>query len=333
MKPNDPTGAKNKGKGHCPDESEILGFFEDQLAPAQKNQVQSHLVDCTDCRELIALFVQSSSAAADGEVIIRGPEPSNMGELAVRNQVARVLSMIEQDDHRTPPPEEPAPHKRSRGLMRFKLAFSLAAAFLLAASVYFLVRSGSPEQPAYEALASARGNQRQVEPRTSANLPYARFSRTRGDNVSAAPGNEIYFERALNLLRDAEKESAPASSRLALARVYLERGRPGDAQQARTILTHLKDGGVQTAEVFNDLGVASFELNDFEASANHFSQALNMDPRFSRARFNLALALEAQKRNEEAINEWNRFLQESSEDDWKSEARDHLERLNQSSAR
>jgi tetratricopeptide (TPR) repeat protein len=329
-------GAGAKPGSECPEESEILGYFENKLSPQQQDSMRNHLVDCSDCRELVALFVQTSSGATEGQGRAVATSES-LSDLAVRNQTARVLAMIERDEMQMAAKSSQTAPSRPRilsGFFPLRLAFagvSLIAVCAIAISVYVLTRSASPDTQATKALALARSDQRNIEPRTSADLPYARYPETRGDQVSAL--NEMQFDRALNFLRFAEDPSAPPASRLVLAQAYLERARPDDIDRARTILSGLESSGSGSVELLNDIGVVWFQSRDYERAASYFERALGLQSNYNPALFNIALTHERLHRNSDAIREWQQFLSTSADQKWKDEAQSHLENLENSRGR
>lgn len=85
-----------------------------------------------------------------------------------------------------------------------------------------------------------------------------------------------------------------------------------------------------TAAVHNDLGVAYLESGDpgkVEKSGSEFRSALDIDPAFAAAAFNLALFYERVDQPNEAVAQWKRYLAIDSESDWAREAQGRLQGL------
>src|SRR5947209_570682 len=112
-----------------------------------------------------------------------------------------------------------------------------------------------------------------------------------------------------------------------LARAHLAFDRPEHARQAQAILESLQGRGALSAEVFNDLGVAQFQLQNHEAAIMSFSRALEINPGYAEALFNRALAEESAIRYPEARRDWEQFLNVTTDANWKAEAERHLSAL------
>jgi Tfp pilus assembly protein PilF len=83
-----------------------------------------------------------------------------------------------------------------------------------------------------------------------------------------------------------------------------------------------------TAAVHNDLGVAYFESGSADERAEReFRRALDLDPAFAAAVFNLALFYERTNAVERGIAEWKRYLELDSDSEWGHEARNKLQEL------
>ena len=104
------------------------------------------------------------------------------------------------------------------------------------------------------------------------------------------------------------------TKRLGLAQLYM------DAQkypQAVTILTELAKDDPKNAEIHYNLGVARFGTRDFEGAESSLKEAIRLDPRRTDANYYLGAAYYAQHKNELALQEFRRVL-----DDPASTARD-----------
>jgi tetratricopeptide (TPR) repeat protein len=83
-------------------------------------------------------------------------------------------------------------------------------------------------------------------------------------------------------------------------------------------------------EVHNDLGVAYLEGDGsrLDRAAEEFRRALNLDPAFAPAVFNLALFYERTNAADQAAAQWKRYLQLDPNSDWGKEAHTRLQGLN-----
>jgi tetratricopeptide (TPR) repeat protein len=193
---------------------------------------------------------------------------------------------------------------------------------IVAGAMFWLTRDRSPEA-GMDALRLAVKDERRTPARISGGLAHSRYLATRGEEDSEV----LQFERALSKLKHAESESAPVDSRLALARVYLALGKGEEAKKAITILEQLIATGNQSAEIFNDLGVAQFQLGNFEEAIANFTKALEKSPGYNEALFNRALANERENRIEAAKQDWQEFIRLNSDEKWGDEAERHLDML------
>jgi tetratricopeptide (TPR) repeat protein len=310
----------------CPNEAEILRFSENRLAKSRRAELLRHLTECGDCRESLVFLKRFQ---------LEEIKPSEtLSHEAVRQQTARILILIENDERkRRERPAVPAP----RGdLVRegFFLSYPQLAAVALAVftftvgSIYWLTRGETPEKEAMQALALSSKDERRSATRVSGEPAYSPYHGTRG----TTDRDDLPLQRALNKLKFAESESAPVAARQLLARAYLAFDRPEQAKKALAILDQLIARGLQSAEVFNDLGVAEFQLDRYKEAITAFTRALDQASMYTEAIFNRALAEERARQYPEAKRDWQQFLALSSDAEWRAEAEQHLHLLSTSSA-
>jgi tetratricopeptide (TPR) repeat protein len=297
----------------CPSEADLLAYSENRLSRVSRSQYEQHFAECGDCLELLAYL---------------GREPLEVGQRlpdkAAAEQTGRVLSLIQADERKR---FTTTPQKRAAAgfyVSYFKLAtVGLAISAIAVAGVLLLTRGQAPAAAAMDAVRLAVKDARYTQARVTG-LEYSRYGATRGNDSS---DDDLQFSRALGKLKSAEQEGAPVNDRLVLARVYLARGTPEDATRALTILTQLAAYGVETPESLNDTGVAQLELQKYNDAIPYFSKALANTPTYYEALFNRALAEENAHRDTDARADWERFIDQAPEDDWKNEARMHLDSL------
>ena len=51
--------------GVCPEETLLGAYIENNLFPEEKNRVESHLVECRMCREVIARAIKTLAALSE----------------------------------------------------------------------------------------------------------------------------------------------------------------------------------------------------------------------------------------------------------------------------
>lgn len=303
------------GRRHpgCPNEADILAFSENRLPQASHARFESHFAECEDCREALA-FLGGSIDQSEGK----------LSDAAASEQTARILSYIRNDEI-----NRNAVRVDRRARPRFEISFArlafagLVVVAIAAAGIFVITQRESAGDAGMEALRLAVRDQRRIPARISGGLAYSPYSTTRGERND----DNLNFDRALRKLEAAQQETASTTDRLVLARVYLAKRDSNAAREALTILTQLTSRGVETPEALNDLGVAHLELGSYEDAIASFSRALIKSPAYEEALFNRALAEENTHRTEDARRDWEQFMGQSKDENWKAEARAHLENL------
>lgn len=304
------------GQGHvtCPDEAEVLGYLEGRLSVLNRARLERHFANCDDCRELLVVTGRRFSET-----------PAPLADETVREQTSKVLSLIYSDEL-----NRNKPKRRLRMFPGLDLSYVRvgAAAIVMCAfaivAVVLLNRGPGPQQAAMNALALAVKDGRYTEARISGGLPHSEYRANRGVQTK---DDDLQFSLAINALKTADPETAPVDDKLALARVYLARGTREDVKHALKILVEVAARGVESAEALNDTGVAHFELGDYEDAISYFTRALTKSPTYYEALFNGALAEERAGHKDQARQDWEQFINKSSDDNWKAEARKRLNSL------
>lgn len=312
----------------CPDEAEILNYLEGKISPRGRSEMENHFACCSDCRELLVLFIKIPDEQVEGY----DANAASISEDGVKKQAARILAFIENDERRhRPAGRQPARAQASKGREGIYVSYPVLASLALiicaiaAGAVFWVARDQRP-QSGMEALKLAMKEERRTPTRISGGLAYSPYSMTRGEEDS----DGLQFERALNKLKYAADGSESPEARQALARVHLALGKREEASKALAILEQLVAGGNQSPEILNDLGVAQFQLENYSEAILNFSKALEKSSGFSEALFNRALAEEHDSRVEAAKQDWQLFLISSSDPKWKAEAERNLQRLQSS---
>jgi hypothetical protein len=319
----------------CPHEADVLAYSEDRLSHRRREQLESHFLYCDDCRAFLALFARSSDDATESDI-------RPLTDRAIKNQTARVLTYIKEDDfnRRKAEGNKQPVEAMGGGLFTFNrqgaatrfftstrqlVSIGLMICAVMVGTLYF-VTGGEPENViAMEALTLAVKDKRLVEPRLTG-LPYSRYSAgTRDENGGEDLKSDLQFGRAQAAVQFAEDASAPAESRLLLARVYLARGNDDYTGRALAIHEQLSAGGNQSPELLNDMGVALYLLGRYSEASSCFNKALDKSPGFEDALFNRAVTEEKISSRAKAREDWHRFIAASSDKGWNEEAMRHLE--------
>jgi hypothetical protein len=290
------------GTRHCPDETQLLAYFEGGLQPRARREVERHVAGCDGCRGALTLLTGIPPADF--------AEPVTSAETAARHQAARVMSMLGREEARRRSAAKPvgcAPILAAIG------AFLIIAGGAVA--IYRWHISRSHDEEGFVALRAAVSKNRRTPLRISGGLPYSPYT------VTPLVG-DLEFERAESNLRFARDNSAP-SARLNLARVYLARARPGDSEKALWLLDGIQSSGARPAEILNETGIANFMLGQYAEAISTFTHALGAEPKMAEALFNKAYTEERVDR-QAARQDWENFIAWTSDPDWTSEARERL---------
>ena len=302
---------------NCPTEDQFLAYSENRLSSGRRAQLELHFANCADCLETLAFL------GRDERETFAPPSEETISE-----QTARVLAYIQTGARSRREPERKAKPARGFYISYPKLATAGLVISAIAITSVFLITGGqSPSEAGMEALKLAVNKERYTEARISGGFDYSRYAGTvRGDDNAA---DDLHFDRAQGKV----KAASDADSKLVLARTWLARGMPDDANHALPILNELLQSGVETPEVLNDMGVARFQLSDYDDAIAYFNRALAASPRYYESLFNRALALVRLHRDAEARRDWEQFINQSSDENWKNEARSRLDRLTAPSLR
>jgi tetratricopeptide (TPR) repeat protein len=302
----------------CPPEVDILKYKENHLPAKARARLEQHFAACQDCRELLVLLVRFPEEEIAGQPPLANAE--------IQQQTARIIQLIEADERRKAARgagNQPSPAPQPGWAFRYRAQLAAAAVMVCAlviGGLYLLMRSDPATQSARQSLALAMKDERRSAARFSGGFDYSPNVSTKGSDDSP----ELRLKLAVSQLKSAESDNAPVEMRQMLARAYLAFDRPKQARRAQAILESLMGRGVQTAELINDLGVAQFQLRSYDAAIASFSHALEINPAYTEALFNRALAKESARRYLEAKPDWEQFINSTTDANWKAEAERHL---------
>jgi tetratricopeptide (TPR) repeat protein len=313
------SGKRSDETAGCPEEAAILAYTEGRFSPSDQARIETHLAKCDDCRELLAFTMKEAPDATIAEIV---------SDKEVKQQTARVLAYIELDESKRSRTSRQATNRRAPVKSGIRVAFPRLASVALvvsavgAGTVFWVTRDPSSVE-AMSALRLAMKDERRNPALISGDIAFSPYSPKRGEEGP----DDLHYDRALSKLSFADKETAPAESRLVLARVLVAMDKLEKTRRALSILDQLEAAGIHTAELFNDRGVAEFQLGRYPAAVDYFTRATQESPDESRFLFNKALAEHEAGRVAEAKEDWNQFIRTAADERLKAEARSRLDLL------
>ncbi|HEY2379949.1 MAG TPA: hypothetical protein VGK48_02090 [Terriglobia bacterium] len=282
--------------GQCIAEETLTEYLEGVLDPALKAASEGHLISCDDCRDRLGFFMR----LLDEEVA------------AEETQKLQVIT-AEWD-------RKKSSGRLSRGAgifpSRFMGFIGVAAVLIVGVlSVRFVLERQAESNSASEVVELLLTHQRPFESRL-ADEPHVPMARTRGPED---PGVSYGLLAGEMTRRGADSHQ--------MGRFYLLQK---DFPKAIPYLEIAAREVGATAAVHNDLGVAYLESGDpmkLEQSGKELRRALDQDPAFAAAVFNLALFYERTNQPVMAETQWKRYLALDPRSDWAMEAQGRLQGL------
>ena len=301
----------------CPQENDVLAYYENRLAHHRREQLESHFAGCDNCLDFLALFARNSDEVTE-------PELAPLTDNAIKDQAARILTYIKEDEFYLR-------RRAGSGLFvttRQLVTTGMILCALAVSTVYFVTKGEPKREIAMQTVGLATKEKRNIEPRLSGGLPHSPYpSVTRGAVTNERAQANVQFDSAQAEMQFAEDPSASVEDRLTLARVLLARGEPDYIQHAADILEQLVGAGNRSPELLNETGVAMYLLGRDSEAINYYNQALAKSPGFDVALFNKALAEQRAGNVAEAQADFNKSIENSSDEKWKDEARRRLETI------
>jgi tetratricopeptide (TPR) repeat protein len=283
----------DKDHGQCLAEETLIEYLEGTLDPAIKAASEVHLIGCDECRVRLGFFMKILDDQVSSE------EASAVQAISHQWDEAR---------HKIP--------RRTGTAPNWLLGFVAIAAVLVLAVVAIRVVMDRPAQPksASDVVQLLLAQHRPFESRL-ANEPHLPIVRTRGAEDPGVAYGLIAGEMT-RLSADGQQ----------MGRFYLLRKDFDHAVPYLEIAAREVGAG---PEVHNDLGVAYLEGNGarFGKAAEEFRHALDLDPAFAPAVFNLGLFYERTNLPEQAAVQWQRYLQLDPNSGWGKETRSRLQGL------
>ena len=285
---------KGTDHGQCLTEETLTEYLEGNLDPVVKVASEVHLVSCSECRERLAFFMR-----------VLQPEVTEEESDSIKVITAQWISR---------PGNERKP-QRTRALF---IAVAGAAAVLVFGllSVQVIRQSAEPKSGT-EVVQLLLEQTRPFEARMAAQ-PHRPLVRTRGTDSEAD----------VSYMALAEEMARVGATNHEMGRFYLLQKNFARAIPYLEIAGREPGAG---AAVHNDLGAAYLEggnASQMERAEMELLQALDQDPSFAPAAFNLALFYERTNATAQAEAQWKSYLELDSGSAWATEARLRLEGLN-----
>ena len=283
----------DKSHGECLTEETLTEYLEGGLDPAIKLASEAHLIACDECRVRLGFFMKMLNEEVGAE------------------EAAAVESIAQQwnkSKYKMPRRTGTFPN------WLFRCVAVAAALVIVVVAVRIFMERQAPPKSAGEIVQLLLSQNRPFESRL-ANEPHLPIVRTRGvEDPGVAYG-----------LIAGEMTRLSANS-YQMGRFYLLQKEFGRA------ISYLEVAGQEVgaeAAVHNDLGVAYMECDGprLEEAGEEFRHALEKDPLFAPAVFNLALLHERTNSPEKAVAEWKRYIQLDPNSDWGKEALSRLQGL------
>jgi tetratricopeptide (TPR) repeat protein len=289
-------GTDHTDHGQCLTDETVTEYLEGGLDPVMKAASEAHLVACSKCRSNLAFFMRvlNSEVAPEEANTLQAITAKWTGKKRDRQLPQRVV---------TPP--------------KFLFRWVAVAAVLVMGvlSVRFVIQGPAEPKSAGEVVQLLLAQDRPFESRMAGekHLPIVR---TRG----AEDAGVSYGLLAGEMTR-------LSANNYEMGRFYLLQK---DFDRAIPYLEMAAPEVGAGAAVHNDLGVAYLESGNAAAAdkaGQEFQHALQRDPSFAEAAFNLAVFYERMNENALAATQWKRYLELDSKSDWAKEARGRLQEL------
>jgi CHAT domain-containing protein len=289
----------------CPDPEALAAFVDQGLRADETTQIEAHLGECDTCRLIVARVFDTKSAvlAADPAAFMPGQRSG-----------------------------------RTTRLVRFRRAHVvLGAGSLLTAAAVLTLMFDVGDRSKLADLAEAVGDDRTVEARLTGGFHYGHVRapvRSGGSSVASSDDWTI-FAAAGKIREDAQRDpSAPNLHALGVAHLVV-----GEYDEAVRAIEDAIAEDPEPPQYHSDLAAAYLARakhldrpDDLPRALGAAARAIQGNDKLIEARFNRALALEALFLDDQARQAWEDYLLRDSPSGWASEARDHLQKLQQRAA-
>jgi CHAT domain-containing protein/Tfp pilus assembly protein PilF len=306
----------------CLDDEQLLGYLDGQLPDGPRAVVESHLVNCSACRESLAWYIRLLNPAMSAE------EKAQLEQIGLEQLAERAKALHREEVGRRLRAQPPV----RRGIfVPWRLAASIVAFISVSVVIwFFFVRQSAVEQ-GLVALKQAYAQERPLEARLTGGFPYAPYETRRGAGDSTVNTTLLSFAR--EKLTGAVLQEGSAEAHHALGLAYLAEHQYDEA------LEHLESAFVQDPDnprLDCDMGTTYLQKGqrdesaaDFARAIEHFTRAWEQDSTLLEALFNRALCYQKMFLFLRAEADWQQYLELDPNSPWADEARRHLDVIKQ----
>lgn len=319
--------------GSCIDDDVLYRYLDGLLSKRRKREVEAHLNSCITCFDEMSALLLAVHAPSSAE---ETAELSRMTTLPPEQEVAQILDFVEQERLNTDNGEFgflKALRKKTRNifvdlwlprgwLLRPAMACAVTVICILAIGrpIYDRWRSNELAESGLSDLAGKYTITSRDGLRPSGGFRYDEFGATRsGENISNYEPARSSFEKSINL----NHENSSAHHSLGTYFLLVEK----DLKQAKEHYDAALAGDSTNAGTINDLGVLAFLAGSPDEAIEKFRLALLHNPQLLEARYNLATVYQNQGKQDEAQQEWAKYVELDPTSDWADVARSRMELL------
>ena len=321
--------------GACFDDDLLYRHLENMTTSEEEERIEQHLNECNHCfADLTALTEIVQTPITETERI----EIARSRKISPEEQVEKILEYVEGERAATTveqSEDEPLVIVDPPAVIRILLEiwrrhririlqYGVAFVVLLTGVAYLQISYNNAANRIQQAEDLLKNNYRvfyDATPRLAGGYE------SKGIGITMAPGDSVpaYLEQASALAGAAAAGGWKSDQgRALLAKIFII---TEDYARADSIFSLIKVEAAKSATALNDLGVLSYEKKDWERAANYFTAALQADPQFREARYNLALAKAKLGANAEALALLDEYLKLETDDGWKAAATELQKKL------
>jgi len=321
--------------GACFDDDLLYRYLEKMTTQEEDQRIEQHLNECNTCfADVTALTDIIQTPITEAEKI----EIAQSRKISPQEQVDEILKIVENERAATTVAqleEEPTVVVNPPAVIQLLveiwrrhrlriLQYGFAFAVSLTGASYFRISYTNTASRIQQAENLLKENYRVFfddKPRLAGGYE------SKGIGITMAPGDSMpaYLRQASALAAAAVASGWKSEqSRALLAKIFIINE---DYVRADSIFNLIKVEAAKSAAALNDLGVLSYEQKQWERAANYFATALQADPQFREARYNLALAKAKLGANSEALALLDEYLKLETDDGWKAAATELQKKL------
>jgi tetratricopeptide (TPR) repeat protein len=289
------------------DDSVLKRYYEGSLSGAETEDCEEHLAKCDTCRGGLAVIVLMDENVSTDEASILDKAEASLPSRAPVNIPPGTVKPL--DGCALSGLHSLRSSRSGRQRLVSKWPYIAASLVLSAGAIWALFSGQGPLRPE-PSVPSVRT----LEARLSGQA-YSEFVPTR---TGESRETEAQAGKTLNRISGDHHE---------IGTFYLQHR---DVAEAVAQLEAAKAAAPNSVEIHNDLGVAYIESpgeSALEKAVSELQRALELNPRYEPARFNLALAYEREGKFAQSEQQLQEYLQLDASSDWAKEVRTKLQLL------